>query len=273
MAAAPGGYAANVSELIAQIFSGFQPVSLETLDDRASLQRRADNKYLVPLDRLARVTDALRGDHEILEIDSERVFEYESAYFDTPALDCFHDHLSGRRPRYKLRTRFYVTTRSCIFEVKVKRDDDETVKRHVDYEPGDRRKIEPPARELFAETLEECSVKRPQGDLHLSLITRFRRVTVAGIDQPERTTIDFGVELHAPGVGTAALDESLAIVETKTPDGAGRADQVLKDEGLDPISLSKYRLGIGLVVAPADDRDYSSKLQAAFAIRSAAEAL
>lgn len=247
------------------MFGDFPPVSLEDLDERASLQRRVDNKYLVPLDRLARVSAALRGDHEVLEIDAERVFEYESTYFDTPALDCFHDHVGDRRPRYKLRTRFYVTTGSCIFEVKVKRDDDETVKRHIDYNPGDRREIKPPASELFSQTLETCSVTRPDGDPRQSLITRFRRLTVAGIDRPERTTIDFDVELQTPGGDTAAIDESLAIVETKTSDGAGQVDRVLKDEGLEPVSLSKYRLGIGLLVVPGEDSDYSRKLHTAIA--------
>jgi hypothetical protein len=76
----------------------------------------------------------------------------------------------------------------------------------------------------------------------------------AAIDQPERITVHFGVELHAPGGDTAAMDESLAIIETKTQDGTGPVDRTLKDEGLDPLSLSKYRLDIGLVVAAEEDR-------------------
>lgn len=254
---------------IAQIFADFRPVSLESLDERASLQRRVDNKYLVPVERLAQVAEALRGDHEILEIEGERVFEYESTYFDTPALDCFHDHVGDRRPRYKLRTRFYVTTGSCIFEVKVKREDDETVKRHIDYDPEERRSIDPQARELLARTLEECSVNMPDDELRASLITRFRRVTVGAIDRPERTTIDFDVELQAPGAEVATIDDSLAIVETKTSDGAGYADRVLGDQGVEPISLSKYRLGVGLLLAPEEEenRDYLRGLHTAFAVR------
>lgn len=251
---------------IAERFGGFQPVSLETLDERASLQRRVDNKYLIPLERLARVADALRGEYEILEIDGDRVFEYESTYFDTPALDCFHDHVNDHRPRYKLRTRFYVTTRSCIFEIKVKRDDDETVKRHIDYEPDDRRELKPSARELISATLKECSVSPPQEDPRPTLITRFRRVTMAAVDHPERITVDFGVELQAPGAETAAMDEALAIIETKTPDGTGPVDRMLREEGLDPLSLSKYRLGIGRLLAPDEDHEYRHGLQAAFAV-------
>lgn len=251
---------------VAELFGGFQPVSLEALDERASLQRRIDNKYLVPLDCLARLCAALRDDHEILEIDGERVFEYESTYFDTPALDCFHDHVTGHRPRYKLRTRFYVSTGSCIFEVKVKRDDDETVKRHVDYEPADRREIKASARRLFSQTLEECSVRLPRDDPRPSLLTQFRRVTLAAVDQPERITVDLGVEFHAPDGGSAAMDESLAIIETKTPEGSGPVDRVLRDEGLDPVSLSKYRVGMGLLVASQEDREYRQRLRAAFEV-------
>lgn len=78
--------------------------------------------------------------------------------------------------------------------------------------------------------------------------------------------IDFGVELQVPGGDKGAINESLAIVETKTADGEGRADRMLKDEDLAPVSLSKYRLGIGLVVLPQEDRDYARRLQGEFRV-------
>ena len=66
-----------------------RPVSLDELNERAALQRRTDNTYLVPLDSLRELLETRRGDHEILEIEGDRLFEYESTYFDTASLRCF----------------------------------------------------------------------------------------------------------------------------------------------------------------------------------------
>ena len=39
------------------------------------------------------------------------------------------------------------------------------------------------------------------------------------------------------------------IVETKTEDGEGLCDRLLEESGVDAVSLSKYRVGIGLLLA------------------------
>jgi hypothetical protein len=253
---------------VEELFAGFRPLSLASLDARAALQRRLDNKYVVPVSRLEEIGEKLRGDHDVLEIDGTRVFEYESNYFDTPGLDCFRDHVDERTPRFKVRTRYYVTTAECFFEVKVKREGDETVKRHLGYEVDDRRTIRGPARELLAATLAECSIPSPRDELGLSIVTRFRRATLAARDEPERVTIDFGVELEAAGGQTAAIDRAHAIVETKTPDGDGPCDRLLARAGIEAVALSKYRVGVGLLVAPGDDPNYARDVKALFSVGS-----
>src|ERR671932_1676890 len=117
---------------VAELFGELRPISLDAMNERASLQRRTDNKYLVEIDHLARIVKELADDLEVLEIDGERVFEYESTYFDTPSLRCFRDHVRDDRPRFKTRTRCYVTTGDCYFEVKVKLENGEMIKRNVD---------------------------------------------------------------------------------------------------------------------------------------------
>jgi hypothetical protein len=251
------------------LVSRLRPASLESIDERASLQRREDNKYLVPLDRLETLMGALRDDHDVLEIDGRRIFEYESTYFDTPELRCFRDHVHDRRPRYKARTRCYVTTGDCYFEVKVKQTEGETVKQSIDYDPDDRQIIHPAARELLWETLESCQIEPPDREPDPALVTRFRRVTVAARERPERVTIDLGIELDAPGGDTATIAENRAVVEAKTPDGDGRCDELLREAGIEPVSLSKYRLGIGLLVAQDEDPDYGREAKALFSTQSA----
>lgn len=249
-------------------FLHFSSISLDELNDRAALQRRTDNKYLLPLDDLRQLAEALGDEHDVLEIDGERVFEYESTYFDTPSLQCFRDHVEDRRPRYKVRTRCYVTTGDCFFEVKVKRSDDDTSKRSVEHDPERRGSIPAEARELVAETLSKCGLGEPDGELSATLVTRFDRVTVAARESPERTTFDFGIELVAPDGDTAVLDRDYVILETKTEDGDGAWDRALRGAGYEPISLSKYRVGIALLRARDQDGAYASEEKRLFAVRA-----
>lgn len=74
------------------LLEGFEPVSLEDLDARAALLRRVDNKYVLAWEDFARLTARLAPDHDVLEIEDRRQFNYESVYFDTSTLRCFRDH-------------------------------------------------------------------------------------------------------------------------------------------------------------------------------------
>jgi hypothetical protein len=236
-----------------EVTEGFSAVGLEEVDRRAALQRRVDKKYLVTPDTLGSLLRSLRSDHEILEIEGRHVFEYESTYFDTASLECFHQHVEDRRPRYKARTRCYVDTGSCFFEVKVKRTDGETVKRNLEHDPDQRDEILPDARDLLVHTLTECGVETTGEAPEPKLVTRFRRVTLAARERPERITLDFGIELDALSAGAVGIGDHHVVVETKTPDGAGPCDRLLVGLGAESISLSKYRLGVGMLLSSDDD--------------------
>jgi VTC domain len=171
----------------------FEPVSLSELDERASPLRRVDNKYAVEREQFARLLERLREHHQVLEIDGRRMFRYRSTYFDTPDLRCYVDHVEDRQPRFKARTRLYVDSENCVFEVKLKGEDGA-----VDLRP-------------------ERATDRP--------------------DRPDR-----------PRDGaSASLREGVVLVETKSEEGESPADAVLAELGLEPISLSKYRVGMSLV--------------------------
>jgi hypothetical protein len=246
-----------------EIFATLDAVSLDELNERAALQRRTDNKYLVPLEELAAILEELGESHEALEIEGERLFQYESTYFDTPSLRCFRDHVRDRRPRFKVRTRCYVTSGECQFEVKVKQDDGETLKRNVDQDPDRRGRIEPAGTDLIGAVLGECGIDPPE-DLDPSLVTAFGRTTIVARDAPERTTFDFGVRLTAPDGDEVGLDDAYAIAETKTAEGTGAWDRAFADAGLEPVSLSKYRIGTGLLQAPSEDADYAAGVKERF---------
>src|SRR3954447_15643846 len=124
-------------------------VSLEALDERAALRRRVDCKYVVPRDELAAVVEEVGEEYDALEIEGRRSFDYESIYFDTPDLRCFDDHVEGRRPRFKIRTRLYRDSATCFLEVKVKTGDEETVKRQRPHDPSAHGGLDPDDREFL----------------------------------------------------------------------------------------------------------------------------
>ena len=75
----------------------------------------------------------------------------------------------------------------------------------------------------------------------------YQRLTLVGTRHPERITVDFDLGFsHANGAVITAPDNTL-IVEVKSPDGRGRADQVIRSFGSRPQNCRKYCIGLNLV--------------------------
>jgi hypothetical protein len=229
-----------------ELVQAFDPISLEELDERAALLRRVDNKYAVDTDRFAQLLERLREDHQVLEIDGRRMFSYCSTYFDTPELRCYVDHVEGHEPRFKARTRLYVDSGSCVFEVKLKREDGETDKRQTEHPADDADRFTDSARQCLEEALSDAGLEAPER-MDPTLLTRFERITLAAREGSERLTCDLTVRLTNPDGDAAGLRDGVVVVETKSERGESPADQVLAELGLEPISLSKYRVGMSLV--------------------------
>lgn len=228
-----------------ELLDQYDGISLEEMDRRAALLRRVDNKYAVPKPAFGELTGRLSADHQVLEIEDRRAFAYSTTYFDTPELRCFVDHVEDRVPRFKARSRFYEDTGTCAFEVKLKRSEDETDKRQIDYAPEDRGRLTEAARDCVRSALEGAGLEAPD-ELAPTLTTSFTRVTFVMDDGSERLTCDLGVRLSAPR-GAVAMRPDLVLVETKSESGEGRADRHLTAMGFRPISLSKYRVGMSAV--------------------------
>jgi hypothetical protein len=234
-------------------FSRFDPVPLEELDNRVSLQRRVDNKYLLAWERFADLAGQLRASHDSLEIDGRRLFTYSSVYFDTPNLLCFRDHVEDRVPRFKVRSRAYHESDVCTFEVKVKRNGDETDKQNLDYDISNHGQITPDARRFLEQVIADATGREAPDELRPALTTRFNRGTLGARDGSERVTIDFELHVVRPDGSAVCLAPDQVIVETKSEAGEGHVDGILREAGISPISLSKYRLGIGALAAHDPD--------------------
>jgi hypothetical protein len=224
----------------------FSAVSLDDLDERAALLRRVDQKYAVPREVFVELAERLATDHEMLEIGGRRAFAYRTTYFETPDLRCFTDHVAGRRPRYKARTRLYEDSEHCVFEVKLKTAEDETDKRQIDHPAQDSDRLTDAARRCLEEALTGAGLDVPH-ELERHLHTSFHRITLSPRRGSDRLTCDIAVRLTSPEQRAVELDPGLVLVETKTEHGDSPADRELRRRGIEPISLSKYRVGMSLV--------------------------
>jgi VTC domain len=249
-----------MSDDLNEVLAGYRPVSLRELDERAALLRRIDHKYAIEHEAFVELARKLRDDHEVLEIDGEREFGYCTTYFETPDLRCFVDHVEGHVPRFKVRTRLYEDSDACVFEVKLKRDDDETDKRQLDYSPGDSERLTPAARKCLDETLGDAGISIPD-ELEPRLRTTFRRITLAASGGSERLTCDLEVALASLDGQAVELRRDLVLVESKSEDGKSPADRALASHGAESISLSKYRVGMSRTVkTPTADPQPGSEL-------------
>jgi VTC domain-containing protein len=133
-----------------------------------------------------------------------------------------------------------------VFEVKLKRTEDEMDKRQLEYRPDDRDRITSAAASCVDEALDDVGLE-VGARLDVSLRTSFRRATLAAREGAERLTCDVEVRLRAPDGTAVGLQDDLILLEAKSEDGDSPVDRVLADLGMRPVSLSKYRVGIALL--------------------------
>jgi hypothetical protein len=219
--------------------------SLETVMAAAALQSRLDRKYLLPAKLLpgfvARLPEGIRA----LEIGGRRQFHYESVYFDTPDLLLYRHHLQGRRRRFKVRTRTYLDSGECMFEVKVKGHRGRTIKARMPYQAAERVRLTDAAVEFLDEVLREEYGRAAPADLVPSATVTYTRTTLVDVDTGSRPTLDVDLRCASGHVGVSSRGGIL--VETKSADGDSPADRALRDLGIRPVRMSKYSMAVAVL--------------------------
>ena len=226
---------------------GFEAVSLQEVEDRAALQMRVDRKYIVDYETLERLFSELGDDFRALEIDGERLQQYDSVYFDTPERTSYKDHLQGRRKRFKCRTRLYGKS-ACFFDLKLKGRRGETVKSRLPLSASQHGSLTSQASAFLKRgLLQEYGCAAPAG-LVPTLQTSFQRLTLIHSHKPERMTLDFGVTFSEAGSGERyRMRPGHVLIETKSGSQLGTVDRLLLALGARPLTgCSKYSLGVAL---------------------------
>lgn len=232
-----------MSALAVSAFATLPAVTLQEVECEAALQTRIDHKYVLTPHALEAVIESCVESLRILDIGGERSFGYRSTYFDTPGLMTYRAAATGRRPRFKVRTRRYLATGTAWLEVKLRDRHGCTDKHRMGFDSEiefDREAI------AFLSGFDEICPHI--GELRPSLVTTYGRTTMlsgSASTADQRVTIDRNVECRSPhDANVASLGHHL-IVETKSPlDRPGPFDRALWRAGVRPVRISKYAVGI-----------------------------
>src|SRR3972149_3911095 len=85
----------------------FDPITLDEMEG-VKLMDRTDVKFALSFDKLNSIVSHLADHYRVLTISNNRVFSYQTDYFDTAGLNMFFDHHNGKLNRYKIRQRKYI---------------------------------------------------------------------------------------------------------------------------------------------------------------------
>lgn len=212
-------------------------VSLNELES-VSLLNRTDSKYTLRGEDLLKIVPCLIENYHVLEINGVRVFSYENNYFDTPDLQFFRDHHNGYVNRIKVRSRRYVESDLCFFEIKKKEKIDRTNK-HREALPYMISDID----EIRKNVIQDYTRKNI-GEVNLILKNNFSRVTLVNNHFTERVTID--MNLHFIDGKSDVKFGKIAIIEIKQSKNTQFSPLTtsLKYHHIRAQSISKYIYGV-----------------------------
>lgn len=212
-------------------------VSLSELDS-VSLLNRIDSKFILNEDGLEKIFPCLLQNYSILEIDGCNFFTYENNYFDTPDLQFYKDHHNGYLNRIKVRSRKYVESNLCFFEIKKK----EKVNRTSKYRtvlPGFIATISDEQKAII-----QSFTRKNVPEIELILRNNFNRITLVDSLFTERVTIDLNI--HYINKNESFQLDKVAIIEIKQSKTSHSSPlgNFLKENNFREQSISKYIFGI-----------------------------
>lgn len=222
----------------------FDKISLDALNQKASMLVRLDNKYIVSGATLKKALPTFNQHFQALDINHNTHFNYDTCYFDDEDLTSYFSHHNGRRQRVKIRTRRYNDANLCFVEMKIKDIRGITVKKRFASELGDYGKLSNQQLAKIREIYWDFYKK----DLHEyyspKLNIQYFRSTLVAKNDHERITIDHGMHFSTTQ-NTFKTPDDIFVIETKSKNGNGIADKILRQFHQHPVkNCSKYCLGL-----------------------------
>ncbi|MFW5804707.1 MAG: polyphosphate polymerase domain-containing protein [bacterium] len=216
----------------------FNSLNLEEIH-KYFLEKKHELKFLFKINLLDSILQEAIYHYDILEINDKREQVYQTTYFDTHDLDTYHDHHNGKSNRYKIRKRYYTSTKDSYWEIKIKKGQDKIKKRIL---TG--KSIDDPDVSGF---INKYTPYMSQ-NLFPKLFNQYNRITLASKCCLERVTIDYHLVFPDPGGKDTEINH-IAIAEIKKEHQMNHSFfyEILKKHRVRPIKISKYCIGLTLL--------------------------
>lgn len=223
----------------------FHRVSLATLNTKANMLTRLDNKYIVRGAISALGIKKLRDSFDVLTIKDRTSFRYHTIYFDSEKI-CFEEYTQGKRQRFKARTRVYQDSDNlAFFEVKLS-GKDQTDKFRIRCDSDEHGTLTTEFLMFLKEKYRNQYKKEFFYELTPSVSTSYKRITLVAKNGGERLTIDYDI-VFTVDKKEIVLPKNFAIFETKSNNGNGIADKILRQEHIKTVdACSKFGLAMVL---------------------------
>lgn len=220
-----------------------------------ALLDREDTKYLLNQADFQSLLPRLSEEYLVLETKGTRSTVYQTLYFDSSSLECYNLHQRGKRNRVKIRIRKYMDSEDTFLEVKKKNNKGRTEKY--------RKPVDDIHRELNEDDLQFIrSVCEFPEELQPTVLSTFRRITLLHKSKDERITFDYDLSFKRRGEDDIELhDVVIAELKQEHFDRETRFAQVAKQMQIRPERVSKYCLGVALLLDNVKKNRIKSKLR------------
>lgn len=230
------GYGTDVRGALGEL----EPVGLDEMIATADLQVRHDSKYLVPASEVGSIVERMANIERprVLDIGAQRLFRYQSLYFDSPELTNYLASAYRRPRRTKIRTRTYLDSGICMLEVKMRDNSGNTVKHRLPYALEDSDELTAEGYRFIEST---CGAEVTR--LIPQLTSSYSRATLIFDESGVRATVDMGLGWRDRAENSIAIPR-FALLETKSSTRFSNVDRMLWSFGHRPVSISKYCTGL-----------------------------
>lgn len=216
---------------------------------------RIDRKYWFHISKLQQVLEQTLPDYFILEIEGQRLMDYQTTYYDTTDNSMYLKHHNGKMNRHKIRQRKYVSTNTSFLEVKFKTNKKVTIKNRVEV------KIEKvgflPSEKDFIKN--ETPYK---GETLVPVLNnKFKRLTLIHREKLDRCTIDISPVFWNDKSEVNIND--LAIFELKRGHSlkASPIVAILRDLKIRQRGMSKYCTGRAILESELKQNAFNPRLR------------
>jgi hypothetical protein len=230
-----------LSTAVQTLLDTYREVSLEDIGSLRFMDR-VDTKFVFRAGLLPVLVGSLKESYSVLEIGGLRAFRYNTRYMDTADFLFFHQHVTGRLARHKIRFRNYESTGGAFLEIKMKTNKNRTRKWRIENDFNNDCSDEKAAQFISKHIPYSLNGLQPV------LFNKFTRITLAGSGTCERITLDYDLSFSTMDGKSADLP-FLAVAELKSEGFYNQSPFILSARkiGIRPTCFSKYCIGNALL--------------------------